>query len=209
MDEVVASQAGGEWVYHHYDARGHCILLTNASNGAIREQYDYDVFGYPYFYSASGGKLGSAAQFGNRILFTGREYLSDMRIYDFRHRVYHPELGRFLQPDPKQFEAGDYNLYRYCHNDPVNRSDPMGLGYDEEMLTSDPVAREEIINAVNVQAARAWEQFKSDTLEMLHNPSSMVGPGRFGMARGARGPLNNLLGKIVSISYQPDHDSFF
>lgn len=27
--------------------------------------------------------------------------------------------GRFLQPDPKQFEAGDYNLYRYCHNDPV------------------------------------------------------------------------------------------
>src|SRR5205085_2267622 len=23
--------------------------------------------------------------------------------------------------------AGDYNLYRYCHNDPVNRSDPTGL----------------------------------------------------------------------------------
>ncbi|HWM24142.1 MAG TPA: RHS repeat-associated core domain-containing protein [Chthoniobacterales bacterium] len=38
----------------------------------------------------------------NRILFAGREYLSDMRIYDFRHRVYHPELGRFLQPDPIQ-----------------------------------------------------------------------------------------------------------
>ncbi len=36
------------------------------------------------------------------------------------------ELGRFLQPDPKQFEAGDYNLYRYCHNDPVNKSDPFG-----------------------------------------------------------------------------------
>jgi hypothetical protein len=32
-----------------------------------------------------------------------------------------------LQPDPKEFAAGDYNLYRYCHNDPVNRTDPDGL----------------------------------------------------------------------------------
>jgi hypothetical protein len=41
--------------------------------------------------------------------------------------MYQPELGRFLQPDPKEFAAGDYNLYRYCHNDPVNKSDPTGL----------------------------------------------------------------------------------
>lgn len=33
VDEVVASQAGGEWRYHHYDARGHCIMLTDASGG--------------------------------------------------------------------------------------------------------------------------------------------------------------------------------
>src|SRR5205085_11756252 len=63
--------------------------------------------------------------FGNRFLFTGREWLPD--LYDFRNRIYQPELGRFLQPDPKEFGAGDYNLYRYCHNDPVNKSDPMGL----------------------------------------------------------------------------------
>ncbi len=33
----------------------------------------------------------------------------------------------FLQPDPKHFEAGDFNLYRYCGNDPINRVDPLGL----------------------------------------------------------------------------------
>jgi uncharacterized protein RhaS with RHS repeats len=37
-----------------------------------------------------------------------------------------PQLARFLQPDPKQFAAGDYNLYRYCHNDPINKTDPTG-----------------------------------------------------------------------------------
>jgi len=55
------------------------------------------------------------------------QYLSELKLYDFRNRLYHPELGRFMQPDPKEFAAGDYNLYRYCHNDPVNHSDPTGL----------------------------------------------------------------------------------
>jgi hypothetical protein len=53
--------------------------------------------------------------------------LSDLKLYDYRNRLYQPELGRFMQPDPKEFAAGDYNLYRYCHNDPVNKSDPSGL----------------------------------------------------------------------------------
>jgi RHS repeat-associated protein len=127
VDEIVASQAaGGQWAYHHYDARGHCILLTNPWSGTIIEQYDYDAFGWPYFHDSGGNDIGSSS-WGNRFLFTGREWIKDLRLYDYRNRMYHPELGRFLQPDPKHFGAGDYNLYRYCHNDPVNRADPMGL----------------------------------------------------------------------------------
>ncbi len=32
-----------------------------------------------------------------------------------------------MSEDPKLFEAGDYNLFRYCNNDPIDFSDPMGL----------------------------------------------------------------------------------
>ncbi|MEN3369312.1 MAG: hypothetical protein V7609_1455, partial [Verrucomicrobiota bacterium] len=132
IDDIVWSYNTftGEQAFHHYDARGHCTLLTD-SVGGILEQYEYDAFGWPYFYDATGTAMTVNSQpaslFGNRFLFTGREYLSDLKLYDYRTRMYQPELGRFLQPDPKQFAAGDYNLYRYVHNDPVNNSDPTGL----------------------------------------------------------------------------------
>ena len=32
-----------------------------------------------------------------------------------------------MSEDPKLFDAGDYNLFRYCHNDPIDNVDPMGL----------------------------------------------------------------------------------
>jgi hypothetical protein len=32
-----------------------------------------------------------------------------------------------MSEDPKLFDPGDYNLFRYCHNDPIDFTDPMGL----------------------------------------------------------------------------------
>jgi RHS repeat-associated protein len=138
VDEIVASQdgAGGPWYYRHYDGTGNCIMLTTA-NGGLQEQYDYDAFGFPYFYGSTGVKFVTPSH--TRFLFTGREWLRDLRIYDYRARQYQPELGRFLQPDPKEFGAGDYNLYRYCHNDPVNKSDPFGLRSLEEQIEANEV----------------------------------------------------------------------
>jgi hypothetical protein len=39
---------------------------------------------------------------------------------------YNPQLGRWLSRDPMG-EAGGFNLYAYCGNDPVNGHDPLGL----------------------------------------------------------------------------------
>jgi hypothetical protein len=50
-------------------------------------------------------------------------------------------LGRFTGEDPKGFAAGDYNLFRYCGNDPEDHTDPMGLAYDDPPSTYSPADR--------------------------------------------------------------------
>jgi hypothetical protein len=42
--------------------------------------------------------------------------------------MFDPGLGRFIQPDPMGFAAGDPDIYRYEGNDPANSTDPSGLG---------------------------------------------------------------------------------
>jgi RHS repeat-associated protein len=69
----------------------------------------------------------SADPYANRFLSTGREFLKEANLYDYRNRVYSAELGRFLQTDPIRFDAGDGNLYRYVANNPMNWVDPLGL----------------------------------------------------------------------------------
>jgi RHS repeat-associated protein len=68
----------------------------------------------------------SADPYANRFLYTGREFLKEANLYDYRNRVYSPDLGRFLQTDPIRFDAGDVNLYRYVFNLPILLNDPTG-----------------------------------------------------------------------------------
>ncbi len=101
------------------------IAVTDES-GHVVEQYRYDVYGQPYFYGPDSTPRTESA-LGLRFLFTGREWLSSLALYDYRHRIYSPSLGRFLQMDPLGFGAGDINLYAYCSNVPLILVDPFGL----------------------------------------------------------------------------------
>jgi len=142
---------GGNPIYYAQDHEGSVTHLLDGRSspatqtGNVLEKYAYDAFGGLTFMDSNGNNLNpNATAYNNRFLFTGREYaatyrgiyVAEFRFYEYRARAYHPDLGRFMSEDPKLFDAGDYNLFRYCHNDPVDFTDPMGL--DETAPTYSP-----------------------------------------------------------------------
>ena len=70
---------------------------------------------FPFFGSEPSG-LGHREMDGQAREGNGRD--EPERTSQYRARAYHPSRGRFMSEDPKLFDAGDYNLFRYCHNDP-------------------------------------------------------------------------------------------
>ncbi|HEY5894956.1 MAG TPA: RHS repeat-associated core domain-containing protein [Chthoniobacterales bacterium] len=126
IDEILAKiESDGTAFYHHQDGLGSVIAITDSS-GAIVESYHYDIFGTPSFLDASRNAI-SETSVSNRFLFTGREWIADVGLYDYRNRVYSSELGRFIQTDPIGFNGKDVNLYKYVANDPIAQIDPLGL----------------------------------------------------------------------------------
>jgi RHS repeat-associated protein len=140
----------GGYLRYHLDAMGNVqFLLSDDPTNPGLEKYTYDAFGRPTI-TGWAGEPRPISSYGNRFLFTGREYLYTLGLYDYRHRHYHPGLGRFIQTDPlgmqiegaklsaaqtalygdgapKTFSSSESNLYRYCHNNPVYNADPYGL----------------------------------------------------------------------------------
>jgi RHS repeat-associated protein len=126
VDEVLAKVTSSGSTYPLEDGLGSTIAVTSPT-GAVLERISYtDAYGTPTFQTATGTPLPGTTT-GTRFLFTGREWLAPLGLYDYRNRTYSPTLGRFLQTDPIRFDAGDVNLYRYVANDPANAVDPLGL----------------------------------------------------------------------------------
>jgi RHS repeat-associated protein len=126
-DEILVRYQPSTDGYVHYklDPMGNVQFLLSGQNLGL-EKYTYDTFGKPKIVGWNGDVRGISL-YGNRFLFTGREYLYTLGIYDYRHRHYHPGLGRFIQTDPVGFGGDPLNLYRYCSGNPVLHGDPTGL----------------------------------------------------------------------------------
>jgi RHS repeat-associated protein len=125
IDEMLVRTTPTGTAYYQHDGLGSTTALTNAT-GARLESYRYDVFDQAEVRHATGTAVPSSPT-SSRFLFTGREYLVELNLYDYRNRVYQAELGRFLQTDPIRFSTGDKNKYRYVTNSTTLQTDPFGL----------------------------------------------------------------------------------
>lgn len=105
------------------------------------------------------GEYAVRSAVGNPFGFKGLPVDPETGFYYVRHRYYDPELGRFLTPDPLGYVDGG-NLYQFALNNPINRSDPLGLspklfgGYEHA------IAEAEAVEAMDAVELRQWAEDK-------------------------------------------------
>lgn len=101
------------------DERGSPVLIVNTATGAIAEQITYDEFG---------NVTGDTDPGLQPFRFAGGLYDPDTKLVRFGARDYDPATGRWTAKDPLLFGGGDTELYGYVLDDPINLTDPSGLG---------------------------------------------------------------------------------
>jgi RHS repeat-associated protein len=122
---LVPNGSGGELTeYHHPDRLG-TRVVTNPATGTSYEQVTL-AFGTALTAESTGSTNRRFTSY-NRSATSGLDYAVN--------RHYDPAQGRFTQVDPIGMQSTSlanpqtFNLYAYVANDPVNRTDPSGLGF--------------------------------------------------------------------------------
>lgn len=116
----------GTILYLHHDQLGSTRLLTNP-NGTIAGTATYDAYGTPTT-TGTVSRLGYAGQYTDPG--TSLQYL--------RARYYDPLAGQFLTRDP--LVAQTREPYGYTGNNPINRTDPMGMDWGPIGWAADQVS---------------------------------------------------------------------
>ena len=115
--------------YLQTNLQGDVVGIYNASGTKIYE-YAYDAWGN-IIKSAQVATGGSDAHAVNPFRYRGYYYDTETGFYYLQSRYYNPEWGRFLNADfaeviGNESTLTDKNLYAYCDNNPVMRSDADG-----------------------------------------------------------------------------------
>jgi RHS repeat-associated protein len=108
------------------DHLGSISAVINAATDQV-QKYSYSAWGIPRSNSDWTTDF-SGDLFADRG-FTGHEHLQDFDLINMNGRVYDPEVGRFLSPDPfvqAPGYANSFNRYAYVLNNPLMYTDPSG-----------------------------------------------------------------------------------
>jgi len=106
------------------DQAGSVRLVIDATNGAVAQELDYDAFGRVTVNTNPGFQP---------FAFAGGVLDYETGLMHFGVRDYDPFAGRWTSKDPVVFAGGEWNLYTYAHNDPINYIDPTGTWSLPEM----------------------------------------------------------------------------
>ncbi len=171
-DEYVAKQWGrggglfwGDMRWSLTDHQGSLRRVLDRA-GEVKGTKEYNSFG------VTGVPTGELEAIG----YTGREWDGALRLQHSRARMYDPTTARWYTTDPKGFDAGDANLYRYVGNGVTTRTDPSGMqpptmqpqlkapAAANPLPDADPVAMQMLVGGQHQAQTLATLQKKLDDL---------------------------------------------
>ena len=126
--QPVGMKYNGVQYWYQKNMQGDVVRILNAS-GAEVVSYAYDAWGKVLSVS---GSLSSTVGAANPFRYRGYYYDTETGWYYLNSRYYDPNVGRFLSPDNANLLLAspraltDKNLYAYCDNNPVMRTDDNG-----------------------------------------------------------------------------------
>ena len=121
-NQPLAMKYNNTLYYYVLNAQGDVVRIVNSSRSVVAS-YTYDPWGKII---SSSGTLADI----NPLRYRGYYYDSETGFYYLQSRYYDPEIGRFINAD--SYASTDAtgllstNMFAYCENDPVNKSDPDG-----------------------------------------------------------------------------------
>ena len=137
-NQPLAMKYNNTLYYYVLNAQGDVIALAD-QNGNLIAKYSYDPWGKLLSVTPNGWLDEQNAYYlevaeANPLRYRGYYYDSETGFYYLQSRYYDPEIGRFINAD--SYASTDAtgllstNMFAYCENDPVNRSDPSGEFFD-------------------------------------------------------------------------------
>ena len=198
--------------YYMLDQQGNVVRMEDA-NGNVLASYSYDPWGK--IISATG----SLAEI-NPLRYRGYVYDQETGFYYLQSRYYDPAISRFLNADGYAVTGeGDvlgYNMFAYCNNDPINKSDTDGsrpVEVDEDpnrrlVATIKPRAPKQTTNKIISASSETTASKIGQTAESIIKSMTLdAGIGVGLMLEGTIGPFSGSGGKIadfLAIHYQYD-----
>ena len=124
---AVRYNASGDAHYYLQDANYNVTAVTDDA-GTVKERYSYTPYGEVTILDADfSADADNKSDIGNEYLYTGRRVDPETGLQLNRNRFYHATMGRWVNRDPIEYEAGAYNLYEYVSGMPLIALDPEGL----------------------------------------------------------------------------------
>jgi len=155
----------------------------------VRDVWDGAGVSLDHVEYAAYGAISSetAATLGGHYLYTG---LGENRYADTVTADYRTEfvdIGRWAQPDPITFSAGDGNINRYVANNPTNLTDPSGLeeeyvdqsGYSDIGQMRHPRPRPKYVDMSGLVCDSVRKARIQPPLANYPNPDGAMGPRNF------------------------------